>query len=480
MKRILTYLLFFGITQTAFPQKNNELSDLRSGFPSSVASFTNSIFTGMASSAVGIGNDYGGLMKKSESVLLNPANLAFVRASQLILYFKPTLSKHDRPVNQTEMLRAAIRNNRTDIGEPNFASEEEELADFEKRAGANVDFRMGSVAFKLKDYIIAAALYEPMRFSFDLLESRFENRKLFFDAEHPDSDFSSISNVDFSASAKLKIHGACIGVGKKVSSNWSVGATIERLTGEIEVLADSRFDKATLMLGKRLFYDAERGEEIQKKSLKNRFFGGSLALRIGSAYKIHRKLRIGAAVVFPHKVEIDGKLKVVRYRLAELNSDTQKAVQSTGEKVEPHGTKHTVAMDSLTSKGFQVQLPGTIGFGLSGRFGFMGFSLNFAHYFGQWSYRYSISDESRVDPVYHALKMQNEARFGFDLKIIRVGLGLGVGRIYDHNFDLKGRRIIVPSVSIATGVWFAKKIYSDILLVSAPSEVMKFSVQYDF
>ncbi len=483
MSKFAIVVSLFLLSSQVLAQGDSELSYFKGGRYDSHLSLSNAFFLGVGSHVGGMGGDYGGLVQGSESLLWNPANLAFMRGSQLTMDFIPKLMLNlEQLIDVDSEVRSAVDDNIEDVKGPNFVLGDDDYPEVGIRVGEKASIGTGSFAFRGERIIVAGALYEPLDASFDLLGTGFEARMETIDETDPTKNVTFYSSVDLNAMAKLKLQAASLGVAGLLKPNWSIGVAVERLSGMAQTSARFQVEGIMVIAGnERAFNDA--GDPWQNNlhsSFRGKYKGKSTGFRLGTTYKLNRNWSVGAAASYTGPLQMAGHLNVAEYTLEGLNldaKDDEDLLDAT--EIDLDEPTRTVLEASPVAEILELTFPTSVGAGLSGKMGFLGLSLNVSRYFGEWSYRFDVAEDGEQTVYYHALKMKHGVRLGLDFTIIRLGIGLANGAIFDDPDEATGDSILIPTLSLGTGFKVNRSFSADFLVFGVPSGVGKVTLHYN-
>lgn len=484
MKHRLTVVLLLSILAiNLHAQGDSELRYFRGGKYESTVSFSNALFYGIGSRVGGMGGDYGGLVRGSESLLWNPANLASIRRSELTLDFKPrVLLDAASFVDIDAEVRSAVDDGIEDSKGPNFTMSDGDYPDVGVRFGEKGSFGTGSFAFRGSGFTVAGALHQPFSLSFDLLGSGFEVQMVTIDEEDPTKEVTFFSSVDMNVHARLRIQGASVGVGKMLTPKWSVGLAVDRLSGVAETRARFQVEGIMVVAGnERAFNDPnDPWQNNLHSSIFGKYKGNSTALRLGTTYQLGRNWGVGATLVYYQPLKLSGNLDERKYSLEGLNLDAEADEDLLDiTEIDLDEPTRTVMEEPATAELLEIKFPNSLGVGISGKAGFLGLALNYTHYLGEWSYRFDVLDDGKLEVNTKGLSMEYAIRLGFDFNILQLGAGFATGTIIDEGGDSHGKAAFVPMLSLGTGFRVNKSISADVLILGIPSGVGKVTLHYN-
>ncbi|MDZ7261363.1 MAG: hypothetical protein ONB05_04580 [candidate division KSB1 bacterium] len=486
MKEFLKSLpLLLLLSTNSLGQNGSELTDFQGGQYTFKLSLSNNLFLGVGSRVGGLGGDYGGLLPTSETLLWNPANLAFIKKSQWTFDVNPPLMFN--PTSLVDIdgeVRSAVDDNIADMKGENFSMKDEDYPELALSLGEKGNFGTGSFAWRNGEFTIAGALFQPFHLTLDLVGTGFEARMETVDEEDPALSVTFFSSLDLSLSTRIKIQGWSLGAGRMITPRWAAGLSLERLSGLAEVNAQFQVEGIMVTAGnERAFNDPnDPWENNLHSSVKGGYQGSSTTYKLGTTYKLNENWGLGTVLSLAQPLTMKGELKIIQRTLPGLN------LQAEGDedildatKIDLDEPTKTIQQHNPTSELLILNLPSSLGIGISGQIGFLGVSLNYNRYFGECSYQYDVMRNGEEIKYSQGIKLSNEFRLGLELtKYFRLGCGMTMGTLVDKNQEpSKPQGIIVPTFSLGTGFKLNRNLTTDLLLLAIPAGVGKISISYE-
>jgi len=473
--RNLLFIIFLLLASPSSGQNTSELTDFHGGKYKFDLSFSNNFFSGVGSKVGGMGGDYGGLLPQSESLLWNPANLCFIKNHQITIDFTPPITINPGSfVDINSEIRPAVDNGIADIKGENFSMEDQDYPDLRLAVGMEGGFRNGCFAFRSGDFVLAGAIFQPFDLALNLIGVGLEARIKTIE-EDPTEEIIFLGSLDFSLSVMVRIQGVSLGLARRITPRWGIGASLERLSGTARINAQFPVEGIMVTAGiERAFNDPNDPWENDLHSyVRGGYEGTANIFKIGTTYKINDRWGIGGVLSISRPLKMAGDLRIKQRTLPGLNLETEDILDPT--QIDLDEPTKTIERRNPTGKLLVLNLPSSLGIGVSGRIGFLGLSLNYNRYFKEFSYSYEVVRDNEEVKYSDGIKLKNGLRLGLDLKYLTLGMGFLTGEIIGEP-----QNITLPTFSLGTGFRPSGTLRIDLLLFALPSGVGKVSATYYF
>lgn len=473
--RNLLLLFLLLVANPSLGQNASELTDFHGGRYKFDLFFSNNFLTGAGSKIGGMGGDYGGLLPQSESLLWNPANLCFMKNHQLTINFVPSLR-----INLSSFLdidsgvRSAVDDEIAEIKGEDFSMEDQDYPDLKLSVGMKGGFRGGSFAFRSGDFVLAGALFQPFELSLELIGTGLEARIKTIE-EDPTEEITFLGSLDLSLSLMVRVQGVSLGLARRITPAWGVGFSLERLSGRVRINAQFPVEGIMVTAGiERAFNDPNDPWENDLHSyVRGGYEGKANIFKIGTTYKVNHHWGVGGVLSISSPLKMAGDLKIKQRTLPGFDLESKAVLDPT--QIDLDEPTKTIERQNPTGKLLVLNLPSSLGIGISGRIGSLGLSLNYDRYFKEFSYSYKVVRDSGEVEYSDGIKLKNRLRLGLDPKYLTLGMGFLTGEIIG-----KAQNITLPTFSLGAGFKPSKALQIDLLLFALPSGVGRVSATYHF
>ncbi|MBN1349201.1 hypothetical protein JXJ21_07320 [candidate division KSB1 bacterium] len=487
IKGLSGMLILLLLTATLRSQGDSELIDFQGGKYTFEFTTLNNLNLGVGSRVGAMGGDYAGLFPSSESVLWNPANLAFMNHSQWTIDLRPPLVIDPAAFTDLDAeIHSAVDDGIQDIKGTDFIMTDARYPELSLKMGARGNFGSGSFAIKSRYFTIAGAVYKPFEFDLNLIGTGMEAR---IKTGEPGSalEVAFFSAIDLSVSANLRIQGMSIGFGRMITPEWSAGASFERLSGVADVTARFLVEGIMVTAGnERTFNDPnDPWYNDLHSSISGHFNGNCTGITLGSTYKFGKTWGVGAVLSMTNALEMNGQMQIIQHSLPGLNLEAEKdedLLDPTHEDFDISSPTKTRLLYNPTGDLLILNLPSSVGLGTGGKLGFLGISVNYARYFGEMSYEYAVDRNGTPIPYSRGLALSNGFRLGLDFKYLRLCGGVLSAQMIDEvneSSETDGSTFLIPNFCMSTGFRILQRLRADIVLVAMPSGIGKISFSYD-
>jgi hypothetical protein len=355
--------------------------------------------------------------------------------------------------------------------------------------GVKGSFGTGSFVLKGRHFNFGAALIRPFDMSMSLLGTGMKAKIESGDGADPALAVTMYTTIDLSFAANIHVQGWSIGAARLITPRWTAGFSMERLSGVADINGKFQINGIMVTAGNERAFNNPNDpwENDLSTSMYGQYEGKSTALKFGSTFKLNHNWGIGAVYALANPLEMAGDMTIKQRTMAALNlaaEGDEEILDVTSNDFDLAEPTRTVEADNPTSKMLVLNMPSYLGFGITGKMGSFGLSLNYNQYFGEFSYEYDfvrnagLENEEEVNYA-QGIRLSNSVRFGLDFKIFRLGAGAMMGTMFnDNDEESEDSAMIIPSLSLGTGFKITRELGVDLLLLGVPTGVGKITLNY--
>jgi len=445
------------------------LDEFFGGSLSSSSTISLGFFYGAGSRPGGLGAPIGTIRAGAEAITGNPAGLAFLDGSAVLIDILPPIGASlgdyvDLEERVAEEIDAALEDYEEGELDPIYP----ELAVDVGQPGGVVS---GAIALHTGRFVLGAALEEPMEVGLDLVNTGLEalGHTVKDDGEG-DVDIDMRLTADAAADLSLRIDRSTIGGGFRISDALSAGGSLSfyRSTGTLSAVLSGG---GIINYGGTEYAFNDPGDPWSNdldQTIDASYEGDAVGWSVGATWRPSPRFSVDATYVAAPTITLQGQLVTVSnlppaFEDGELDPDGISASQPTLTESE-YEVEDAEAL---------VEFPSYLGGAVSFEMGPMLTTVEYRRYMGALSFTY--------EEGYEAFKTTDGLGVEFDLGALRIGAGVLRGSIiHDDGEERTEEDILFPLANLGFGIGIVDGMRLETTALAVPMQAFRTSLIYEF
>lgn len=446
--------------------------------------FNSAIMSGIGGYEPAAGIGITTLKPTPSAVYWNPAGLAFLQRGGIMAEAKPKITYSPDLTNRVnDEIDTELDQSEQLVYEQNDI----DYPDFSLSAGQS-DEPIASIALALPcgNYCFGMAYYHAFSLKVEMISSGVETR-IETNETNPSDNATIFTRTDISLFLDFNSEVITFALGRKLKQNLSAGISLSRINASGSVsgilLPDGVFTRRGV---EKAFNDPSTGWTNDfYSSMIGDFDGGSWGIKAGLAYHPTKRLCFDLMGSFNGNVVLTGDMEIIQYLYPPLNIDAKgdEEVFDLNDIENFAQPTETVLADNQPADEITINTPSSISVGGAYR----GISLTLTGYTGELSFEYDLARDGNWVTYSRGVKPKFGALLGFDMKYVRLGLGVIIAdEVVSGYKDENGEPIEptldipIPRLNLGTGFKIGEDWKIDLLIVGVPETAMKVSATYSF
>ena len=307
-------------------------------------------------------------------------------------------------------------------------------------------------------------------------------------ANTPSEEILLYAVINTDARIQITSDSWTIAAAKKIDKFW-LGVGIMRTDAAIEIAANQRTDGImSLASSESAFNDTT---DPWQNDLFNwahgRFEGSSVAIKLGATYKPSEKFLLGFDYRLQGGLDMDGSLDIALNRFPALKTSVEEGEKRFDVNRIERATELTRTYPKVveTTTTLEASIPSALSLAISYA-GPLKPNLTFIKYFGEFSYKYTMIEDSAEFHYKRGFKPDWSFLLGLD---IGLKMSIGAASVQDviegyhdaNNVPIKESEAqIVPRLGIGFDASLTDALTLGVMVFGLPEDVLRFTLDYRF
>jgi len=445
------------------------IEEFHGGTLSSTSTFSLGFFYGAGSRPGGLGAPVGTAAGGAEAITGNPAGLAFLDGSAVLIDILPPIGASLGDfVDLEERVSEEIDDALDEYDEGELDPVYPELSVDMGQPGGVVS---GALALHTGRFVLGAAIEEPMSLGLDLVDTGMEALgHTVKDEGEGDVDIDMRLTADTAVDVALRVDRTTLGGGYRITDALSAGASVSFYRSKGEVAASLRGDGIINYGGTEYAFNDPNDpwHNALDQTVDGSYEGEAVGWTVGASWRPGRSLTVDAAYVVAPTIALDGEIVTVSnlppaFEDGEIDADGISASQPT--LTEPETEVEDARAD--------IEFPSYIGGAVSIELGPALTTIEYRRYMGALAVAF--------DEYYEAVEASDGLGLEVDLGAMRFGAGVLRGTlVHDDGDERTEEDIILPLVNLGFGIGVIDGMRLETTALAVPMQAFRTSLVYEF
>lgn len=481
--------------------ESSRIDRLRGGTIGAKFKWSGEAFAGLGSRADALGGSISTLFPAPETISSNPAGLGYARGFAFTLDWAPPIqvdpTTFGKPFGlgnledelNDSLMETAENNSPGGVVPPGTVEDARLNTNLDMRGG----LKGGAAMYGTRHFALAAAFHQPFRLETQFNMAGMEVLAVALD-DNGDESQRIFTTINGNLSAKLTINSSSIGLGTRLSHNFSIGATFENFNSDFEFSGDFLPEGIISSAGgdTRAFNDPAR---VQYDSLfatiKGDWEGSGRRLRGGLGFHPKSSISLDAVVALPFSIDLSGPFNMIynNIRALNLNAGEDEEVFDIDVLVEDNLTKTEKKITEVP--GLNLEFPGSVSVGFSSKWN-RKYQVSFVliKYLENLSYRFnyqqfdSLLTVTKSGEIFQGVDLGTSIRMGGGIEQLTIGVGAvfaeSFSKVMENGELTTDTRdsLLLPFISLGGGVDLSSNFRLDYVVSLYESSFLRFSTTY--
>jgi hypothetical protein len=440
---------------------------------------SNGLLFGVGSKTSALGGTCSGLDDDAEHLYWNPARLPFLSGPQAMLDLTPPFMNFDvnNFVDLNREAGQAVDDLVEEMGSEDLSLSQSDYPHVEASLGQKSLVHSGVFACPVRKWGIGLGFYQPLDIQLRVVSAGFQAAVYGQDEDDPEDNVTVSTSADMSLLCDVQVNAASFGAGRKLMPHWSLGLAIERYYGHGSANGRLQVEGIILRDGRETAFNdpSNPWPNDLHSEMVGEYQGSAWGLKLGTSFRPRHNVSLDAMLTLPTSLRLKGGMDIVQRSVEDIDFGEEEPIDPA--EIDENAPTRTVMEDNPTADEMVIEVPGALKLGAAWRVKFLTSVLQYSHYWGDFSCVYGI--ERLETPVEYTLGMKptDAITMGLDFKVIRLSGGLILGRSVLQRDPQKEEQeeinLLVPALSLGTGLTLGARYGLDLLLISLPAGLMR-------
>jgi hypothetical protein len=417
----------------------------------------------------GLGNPVSTVRGELVSVCGNPAGLAFLESSGVLIDVLPPLGASVSDLADLNTRAASMLDDALESAD----NPELELTypEVDATAGQQAGIVSGVFAARIGRVVIGGAIEEPLSVGFEIVDTGIEAfGETVKDEEGGDVDIAVRATLDAAADLSVSVRRSTLAAATQLSPKIGVGFALNSYHASAGLTSIAVGDGIMDYGGTEYAFNNpdDPWNNRLDQSASGSFEGAALGWSAGASWRITRSLTFDVNYTTVPDVVMEGSVTIIENMLAAISDDGFDANEISASQPTLTEYSETIEDDPL-----HLHLPSHMGAAVSLRTGIVLTTLEYRHYDGMIGFAYQDYSEGVLlgDGI------------GMELEIGRLRLGGGVitAELQGKSANDNGSNaILIPLANVGMGFELGGGMRADTMFLALPLQVLRVSLSYQF